>query len=188
MNECDEMAGACSQECENTQGSYICKCVDGWEREPDGRTCKKKDGKQSMQKITQRKEEYSTSHSTLYLGMTVEERDVHVLILSLLLQRRKTTLLYWFKNLIRCDLGFELYNICYISDIEPWLAFTNKYYIRELSLDGQYYKLIREGMQNAVAIDFDSVDNKLYYIDVQARQISRMNMNGTGVEKLVMLP
>ena len=75
----------------------------------------------------------------------------------------------------------------FISDIEPWLAFTNKYYIRELSLDGQYYNLIREGMQNAVAIDFDSVDEKLYFIDVQARQISRMNMNGTDVEKLVIL-
>ena len=45
VNECDEIAGACSQECENTQGSYICKCADGWEREPDDKTCKKKDGK-----------------------------------------------------------------------------------------------------------------------------------------------
>ena len=65
--------------------------------------------------------------------------------------------------------------------------FTNRYYIRELSTDGVYYQLLREGLQNAVAVDFDSVENKLYYIDVQGRQIQRMDMNGSNPEKLVTL-
>ena len=43
-NECDEIAGVCSQECVNTEGSYFCKCDPRfYEREPDGKTCKRKD-------------------------------------------------------------------------------------------------------------------------------------------------
>lgn len=45
VDECAEVPGACSQECENTPGSYICKCTTGYRKETDGRTCKKEDGK-----------------------------------------------------------------------------------------------------------------------------------------------
>ena len=43
-DECLEDPGSCTQICENYQGSYMCKCADGYQKEPDGKTCKKKDG------------------------------------------------------------------------------------------------------------------------------------------------
>jgi len=44
VNECNEVAGVCSQECVNTEGSFFCKCDPRfYEREPDGKTCKRKD-------------------------------------------------------------------------------------------------------------------------------------------------
>ena len=44
IDECNEVPGACSQLCQNSQGSYTCKCADGYAKAPDGGTCKKKDG------------------------------------------------------------------------------------------------------------------------------------------------
>ena len=44
INECNEVAGVCSQQCVNTEGSFFCKCDPKfYEREPDGKTCKRKD-------------------------------------------------------------------------------------------------------------------------------------------------
>ena len=46
INECEEMpadGNPCSQECVNSPGGFACKCEAQWyEREPDGRTCKRK--------------------------------------------------------------------------------------------------------------------------------------------------
>ena len=44
IDECVEQNGVCSQHCENTDGSYICKCSDGYKKLEDGHTCKKIDG------------------------------------------------------------------------------------------------------------------------------------------------
>ena len=45
IDECSEMAGACTQFCVNTLGSYICKCAEGYVKTADNRTCKKRDGR-----------------------------------------------------------------------------------------------------------------------------------------------
>lgn len=52
-------------------------------------------------------------------------------------------------------------------------------------MDGRYYKLVKQGLYNAVALDFDWQEQRLYVVDVQARKINRMYMNGTGMETLV---
>ena len=65
------------------------------------------------------------------------------------------------------------------------MIFTNRYYIRKLSTDGRYYELLYQGLHNAVALDFDVRDEKVYFIDVQARKIQRISINGTGLETLV---
>ena len=44
IDECTEVAGACSQLCVNTEGGYSCKCNrEFYSREPDQRTCKRND-------------------------------------------------------------------------------------------------------------------------------------------------
>ena len=44
IDECTEKPGTCTQFCENQPGSYLCKCADGYEKAPDGQTCKRMDG------------------------------------------------------------------------------------------------------------------------------------------------
>ena len=72
-----------------------------------------------------------------------------------------------------------------LPDIEPWLVFSNRYYVRELSTDGERFKLLYQGLLNVVALDFDMSNEQLYIVDVQAGKIQRLFMNGTGLETLI---
>jgi len=64
-------------------------------------------------------------------------------------------------------------------------VFSNRYYVRELSIDGEYFRLLHQGLLNVVAIDFDMRNQQLYLVDVQAGKIQRIYMNGTGMETLI---
>ncbi|XP_037704852.1 low-density lipoprotein receptor-related protein 2 isoform X2 [Choloepus didactylus] len=71
------------------------------------------------------------------------------------------------------------------SDITPFLIFSNRYYLRNLTLDGQFYSLILQGLSNVVAMDFDRVEKRLYWFDVQRRVLERMFLNGTNRETVM---
>ncbi|XP_029461540.1 low-density lipoprotein receptor-related protein 2 isoform X2 [Rhinatrema bivittatum] len=71
------------------------------------------------------------------------------------------------------------------SNISPYLIFSNRYYLRNLTADGQSYSLILQGLSNVVALDFDRVEKRLYWIDVGRRVIERMFLNGTNKETIV---
>uniref|UniRef100_UPI003D9CB815 low-density lipoprotein receptor-related protein 2a precursor n=1 Tax=Danio rerio TaxID=7955 RepID=UPI003D9CB815 len=71
------------------------------------------------------------------------------------------------------------------SNIHPYLIFSNRYYLRNLSTDGEAYSLILQGLSSVVALDFDRVDKRLYWIDVSRRVLERMFFNGTGREAVV---
>ncbi|XP_041374759.1 low-density lipoprotein receptor-related protein 2-like [Gigantopelta aegis] len=71
------------------------------------------------------------------------------------------------------------------DNITPWLIFANRYYIRELSIEGDNYRRITQGYQNIVALDFDYKEQHLYFSDVKQHQIYRMFLNGTGRETVV---
>ncbi|MEQ2180384.1 hypothetical protein GOODEAATRI_000741 [Goodea atripinnis] len=71
------------------------------------------------------------------------------------------------------------------SNISPYLIFSNHYYLRNLSTDGQAYSLILQGLTSVVALDFDRVDKRLYWIDVSRRVIERMLFNGSNREVVV---
>ena len=73
----------------------------------------------------------------------------------------------------------------WFADIKPWLIFSNKYYIRELSTDGQNYRRVAQGFDSVVALDFDYREDRLYFTDVKAKRIFRMHLNGTGKEEIV---
>lgn len=68
------------------------------------------------------------------------------------------------------------------SNISPYLIFSNRYYLRNLSTDGAEYSLILQGLSSVVALDFDYVDKRLYWVDVSRRVVERMFFNGTGRE------
>lgn len=56
---------------------------------------------------------------------------------------------------------------------QPWLVFTNKYYVRNMSLDGTHYALMHTELMNVVALDFDYKENQVYFCDVSAKTIFR---------------
>lgn len=43
FDECT-LYGTCSQTCQNTEGSYVCRCVEGYLLQPDNKSCKAKNG------------------------------------------------------------------------------------------------------------------------------------------------
>ncbi|XP_058889689.1 low-density lipoprotein receptor-related protein 2-like isoform X2 [Acipenser ruthenus] len=71
------------------------------------------------------------------------------------------------------------------SNIAPYLIFSNRYYLRNLSADGQSYSLILQGLTSVVAMDFDRADRRLYWIDVGRRVVERMFLNGTNRESVL---
>ncbi|XP_065212523.1 low-density lipoprotein receptor-related protein 2 isoform X2 [Planococcus citri] len=68
---------------------------------------------------------------------------------------------------------------------KPWLLFTNKYYIRNMSLDGSEYSLMHQDMLNVVALDFDVKENKMYFCDVNAKTIYRSPVGSPDREKII---
>ena len=41
------------------------------------------------------------------------------------------------------------------DNIEPWVLFTNKYYLRNMSTDATHYNLVIQNLRNVVALDYD---------------------------------
>ena len=115
IDECAETPGICSQYCSNTPGSHYCKCNETYyEREPDERTCKRKDSS------------------------------------------------------------------------KPWLIFTNKYYVRNMSIDAKEYAVVhQDNLRNVVAVDFDETDDRIYFADVNAKTIYRAYVNGSGEKEAI---
>ena len=68
---------------------------------------------------------------------------------------------------------------------QPWLLFSNRYYLRNISADGQVYSLVKMELKNVVALDFDYGEQRLYFADVGNKTISRMFLNGTGEQVVV---
>lgn len=65
---------------------------------------------------------------------------------------------------------------------------ANRYYIRNVSLDVNIsqtsQKLISKNLTNAVGLDYDWREKKIYWSDVtnSEHSISRMNFDGSGVQ------
>ncbi|KAF0767414.1 low-density lipoprotein receptor-related protein 2, partial [Aphis craccivora] len=68
---------------------------------------------------------------------------------------------------------------------KPWLIFTNKYYVRNMSLDASEYSLNHQDLLNVVALDFDYAEEKLYFCDVSAKTIYRTKVGSTEREKII---
>jgi integrin beta 2 len=81
----------------------------------------------------------------------------------------------------RCADGYELVNKTHckiISDIPISLLVSNRYYIRNVSVSGTVDLMVMN-LQNAVALDFDWLEQKVYWSDVTSTgsNITRMSIN-----------
>lgn len=69
--------------------------------------------------------------------------------------------------------------------VPPWLIFSNRYYLRNMSTDGSLYNLVKMELKNVVALDYLYSEERLYYADVGNKTIHRIFINGTGEEVVV---
>jgi len=99
VDECTETPGVCDQQCDNTPGSYFCKCNTTFYQKTETGKCKR------------------------------------------------------------------------LDRTEPYLIFTNKYYIRNMSLDGTQLHVLHQDLRNVVALDFDLAEKAIYYADVTGKTI-----------------
>lgn len=68
------------------------------------------------------------------------------------------------------------YDLTFYLLVTPWIVVANRYYIRNISLDGSHQKLIGQGFNNVATMDYDSVENKLYYADTISLKIYRRTL------------
>jgi low-density lipoprotein receptor-related protein 1 (alpha-2-macroglobulin receptor) len=63
----------------------------------------------------------------------------------------------------------------------PVLLVSNRYYLRNITVDGGTVDLLASDLQNAVALDFDWAEQYVYWSDVMSSgsNISRMKIDGT---------
>ncbi|XP_061081754.1 low-density lipoprotein receptor-related protein 1B-like [Conger conger] len=72
-----------------------------------------------------------------------------------------------------------------LSAEEPFLILADHHEIRKISLDGSNYMLLKQGLSNVVAIDFDYRKEMVYWIDTSrpsGRRINRMRLNGSDLK------
>lgn len=70
------------------------------------------------------------------------------------------------------------------SGLNPYLLYTNRYYIRNLTTDGSQLSIVLQGLSNVVALDFDYSERRLYWVDAGVGKIERMRFDGRGRELL----
>lgn len=70
---------------------------------------------------------------------------------------------------------------------DPTLTFTNRYYVRNSGVKERDsdYSIIIQDFDFVVAIDFDWLEQKLYFTDVIKNKIYRMNLDGSELETIV---
>ena len=70
------------------------------------------------------------------------------------------------------------------STYEPSILIANQYYIRNVSIHGGKIMVIKLNLTNAVALDFDWVERRIYWSDVTSSvsKIMRMYENGTDTQ------
>lgn len=79
---------------------------------------------------------------------------------------------------------------CCLAGADGYLLVANRYYIRKLSLqidsnvNRSVQSLLAHNLLNAVGLDYDWLEQKIYWTDVTTEQqkISRMDFNGENME------
>jgi low-density lipoprotein receptor-related protein 1 (alpha-2-macroglobulin receptor) len=68
--------------------------------------------------------------------------------------------------------------------VQPSLLVTNRYYIRNISTDGLRIDNLATNLSNAVALDYDWFEQKIYWTDVTSMGsvIGRMDFSGSNRE------
>ena len=157
VNECAKTEdNGCGHMCKDTKESYKCECREGYKLMADGKACQ-------------------DINECLELPGACSQQCVN------------TEGSYSCK----CDLDYYVREpdgqTCKRKDtnIVPWLIFTNKYYIRNMSIDARQMNIVHQDLKNVVSMDFHYTRNELYFADVSAKRIYKSKIDSN--EKTVVI-
>ena len=140
INECNEKPGACSQKCINTLGSFTCKCdPDLYEKEPDGKTCKRLDNIDPW--IVFSNKYYIRNMSDDATQMSLIQREL--------------------RNVVSLDYHYKNQDI-YFADVTAKTIFKAKIGQNDIT---DREPVIEHGAEGLEGIAIDWINDKLYWVD-----------------------
>ena len=157
INECaDKRLHGCAQRCRDLPRGFQCYCNPGFKLIADGKTCTDID-ECSV---------YSLNNCSQYCINTIG---------SFKCQCAKGY--SWEIQSQTCKIAGDFPN--------PYLLFSNRHYIRTLTLDNQIYDVLQRDRRDAYAVDFDWRDQMYYWTDRIPGEVRRAKFNGNGSSTLV---
>ncbi|XP_076061029.1 low-density lipoprotein receptor-related protein megalin isoform X2 [Oratosquilla oratoria] len=156
VDECAKVEmNQCEHKCVNIITGYECACMNGYKLLPDGKACDDLNECVETPGVCSQKCFNTPGNYTCKCDEKYYEKEING------------------KTCKRRD------------KIDPWVVFSNKYYVRKLTVNGSRYVLMHQDLRNVVALDFDVAEDMLYFSDVTAKTIYRVKMNGTEKEDIV---